>query len=352
MTTRCQVSALTAALSLLLGGCAGDVEECRFGSDCASGICNSVGRCVPADGQPDSDEPDATAPGDDAEPHSEPDASEAGGDDGEGSTLGDSVAETGAQDVDEPDSAAPDGSPPTEDSADEPDSASDSCWPNHDEQIDLAEFPAAPGLVQSYLRATDVAVDTDGTDWDLSEPFEGDQEVSVTLEPLADQWFAETYPGASYVAPITGEASLRGVYELTDTQLLLRGVVSESDELGEKTELTYTPPAVVMTFPFEVGDSWTSTSTITGVYPLGIAYYFETHASEVDTQGTMNTPLADFEVLRIRSEMTRTVGLVVDTRRNHFHVAECFGVVSSITSHLDEADEDFSAAAEVRRITP
>lgn len=360
--------ALLSMVLLFLIGCSSESFECRFDTDCVSGVCNADGSCAPVDNQDDTTEPDATESDDTESPDSQTDGDsdtdDSDTDDPDTVVPEDSVSDDTTEPSDNggntvegdtvvPEDSGADASSDTGTPQDsDPDTDSKNCWPNKDEQIELSEFPALPGVVQNYLLAKEVTVDTSGTDWDLSAAIDGEVQASIALEALAEQWFAKSFDGATYVAPIAGEDSLQGVYEVTGNQLLLRGVVSKSEAADVKTELTYSPPAVIMNFPFKVEDTWTSTSIITGIYPLGVAYYTETHASQVDTAGTMNTPLADFDVLRIRSKMTRTVGLVVSTRRNHYHVAECFGTVSSMTSHFNEAEENFSLAAEVRRITP
>ena len=348
---------LSLCLGLLLIGCFNESKECRFGADCPSGVCTSTGVCLsPQDSSAELDSDVLPEGGDDR------DAS-AGGEETDhelGGSLEGRDAEVSAGQLDrgmsedmgrlEPDMSAridqslEEGS----DMGEEP----ENCWPDHNDQIDLMEVPVLPGVTQNYLKANDVLVDTRGEDWDLIPSLMDERQISVRLEIIDDQWFAPTFPEATYVAPIAGEEALLGVYEVTQTQLLLRGIVSESEEPHLKTELTYTPPAIIMSFPLKIGYSWESTSTITGLYPLGVAYYFETHQSEVDVQGMMNTPLADFEVMRVNSQLTRTVGLIVTTRRNHFYLAECFGVVTSITSHDDEPDRLFSEASEIRMITP
>ena len=364
MNTICHIFCLT----VLLIACSNEERECRFGSDCQSGECSSTGICLSPE---ESDDQLETDPQEEAGSGSDHQAGDDGGAHLEGHDLGNGRGHerdsetssvdmsqggrdmgSSAEDMNHQETDMSDMTDQTLEGAPDMSGGSEQCWPDHNNQIDLTEFPAIPGVVQTYLKATDVRVDTSGDDWDLLPSLMNEQQITVRLEVIDDQWFAPTFPEATYVAPIAGEETLLGVYELTESQLLLRGVVSESEEFHLKTELIYTPPALIMSFPLEVGDSWESTSTITGLYPLGVAYYFETHSSEVDTQGMMNTPLADFEVIRVNSQLIRTVGFGMNTRRNHFYIAECFGVVANLTSHDDEPARLFSEAAEVRVITP
>ena len=59
-----------------------------------------------------------------------------------------------------------------------------------------------------------------------------------------------------------------------------------------------------------------------------------------------------FEVLRVRTELERTVGLLTTTVRTFAFVSECFGTVATVTSEDDEDQVEFSRAAEVRRLAP
>ena len=120
----------------------------------------------------------------------------------------------------------------------------------------------------------------------------------------------------------------------------------------DKTELTYSPPVVVLAFPVTEGNSFSTDATVTGT-ALGIpVFYSELYQSNVDAHGTMKTPYGDFDVLRIGVSLTRTVGALVTEVRSYLFTAECFGTVASIRSNDNEAGSEFTTAAEVRRLTP
>ena len=82
-----------------------------------------------------------------------------------------------------------------------------------------------------------------------------------------------------------------------------------------------------------------------------VSVYFEDYESEVDAGGDIETPFGSFEVLRVSTELTRTVGVAVVTSRTQLYVSECFGTVTSVTSEDYESDIDFEDAAEVRRLS-
>jgi hypothetical protein len=80
--------------------------------------------------------------------------------------------------------------------------------------------------------------------------------------------------------------------------------------------------------------------------------YTEKYESVVDANGTLETPLGTFDVLRVRVLLTRTIGIVVTTVRTFAFVTECYGTVATVTSEDNEADVEFTHALEIRRIAP
>ena len=133
-----------------------------------------------------------------------------------------------------------------------------------------AELPLPLDVAIQRRVAFDVAVDTHGAErgdgsrlWDFEGPFEGDADRNDQRRPLTGEWFAESFPGATYTLPLSAEDDLLGVFELTDDALLLRGVVSPDDGTF-RTELEYDPPVGVWRLPLEEGDAWDETSTVSG----------------------------------------------------------------------------------------
>jgi hypothetical protein len=102
-----------------------------------------------------------------------------------------------------------------------------------------------------------------------------------------------------------------------------------------------------------MGSSWNVTSNVTGQAEGFDTEYTEAYVSTVDAEGTMKTPYATFEnVLRVSTVLTRTVGVTPTVTRSYAWIAECCGVVASVTSQSDETSTEFSNDAEVRRLTP
>ncbi len=58
------------------------------------------------------------------------------------------------------------------------------------------------------------------------------------------------------------------------------------------------------------------------------------------------------EVQRVRVKLTRTVAFTPTVTRSFLFVAECFGTVATLTSQPNESANEFSSAAEVRRLAP
>ena len=66
----------------------------------------------------------------------------------------------------------------------------------------------------------------------------------------------------------------------------------------------------------------------------------------------MTTPFGPFPVRRIATDLTRTIGAAVTTKRTFGFAAECYGTVATITSQDYETDAEFTDAAEVWRLVP
>jgi hypothetical protein len=351
-----------------LMGCGDDSAQCTKGSDCPSGACRANGTCVPLgpDGQ--------TFGGDTGDAGWQEDVSAPDGDtgaSGDADVTADTAAapDTGHDDTGAPpEDAAPDATPDiAQDAADatsddtgaETDGGSPGvCVPNKDGVIERAEMPLAAGLHATYKVALDATFDTKGTTeggetvWDLAQPFTGETSVLVEARPMEGAWFAEDFPTATYAARLSETEDLLGVFEVTDTALLLLGVVSIEDDLTV-TNLEYDPPVETLKFPIEKGKSW-STSTFVSGTAAGVPFtmYNEEYTSSVDASGTLKTPFSDFLVLRVNVELVRTIGIVPNTIRTHMYVTECFGTVGTVVSEDHELESEFTDVKELRRLAP
>ncbi len=290
-------------------------RQCRVGADCASGMCSAEGVCV---GGPNGSNPGTSG----------------------GPTNPSSDGGTSAEASTPIDAALP------------------GCVPNKDGVITREEVPIQAGLHATYRIAKDEDVSTAGTPiannrraWSFTKAFASDTSVLVETMPLTGKWYAPKFSGATYAAKLREGSDLIGIFETSPGSLTLRGVASPEDGLY-RTELTNEPPVSTLVFPLELGKTWNSDATVSGVANGVVAAYTEKYASQVDQAGELETPLGKFEVLRVRIVLTRTVGLLVTTVRTFAWVTECYGTIASVTSRDNETDVEFTRAVELRRIAP
>jgi len=292
------------ALVAMVSCAGGGARECFDGSECASGFCRDDGTCAPV--EPDGGDGDAETPGD-------------------GATSSDGGV---------------------------------TCQPDHDGVITRQEILLAAGRTATFRIAVDTDVDTAGElqpngsrDWDLAGALSNDGDVDVVLSSLADTWYEDSFPDATYATRLSQTEDLIGVFKLTDTRLLLMGVVSPEAGIY-RTELVYDPPATVLELPIESTSSWSSSSTVSGVASGVASYYNEDYDSEVDAVGELDTPYGTFPVLRIRTDLDRLVGAMPVTIRSYSFLTECYGTVGTIVSDEYESEIEFTHASEVRRLAP
>lgn len=300
----------------LLPGCDSGKKSCRVDSECGAGLACANGTCVPR-GDVDM-----------------------------------AVKQQAPQDLAGDDLALP--GPPDGFSAD---AFTAGCNFNGDGTIERSEIPAMPGLggffdVNPANSTTTVQVEPVNGVWDFSQVGATDEKIYEGLDAPSGQWWAADFPTASYSDLVDEGSQTYGVYQITDTQLLLLGLVSRSADYPE-TEYTYATPIVVLQFPFKKGDTWTTTSTASGwadgIYINPFYPAVETWKTTVDEAGTVKTPLATFQALRLRVDYTQDYGTET-TRIIYVWVAECYGAVARIQSQDGETNADFTTAAEYRRI--
>ena len=304
-----------ALVSLL--GCAEGRMTCRVGADCPSGVCMSDGTCArPRDAGP-IDAPITPADG--------------------------NAEDTGTT---------------PEDGGGNADGGERLCAPDHDGVVRRAEVPLRAGLRANFRIAEDATVSTAGTTvagertWDYSVAYTGDHDELVELLEPAGNWWAAEFPTATHAARVSASSDNLGVFRIDDDALLLLGVVSPEAGVAQ-TLLTYDPPVTVIAYPLAEGNTFTTTSTVSGQAVGVFSTYTEEYSSVVDAAGTLVTPFGETDALRVRTEMERRSGFAVLTSQRQFtFVAECFGIAAIVVSNAVEAEVEFTDAAEIRRLSP
>lgn len=307
-------------------GCTTYTSEpaCRVGADCASGVCNADGTCDPVT------------------------TTTTGG----GGTGGGSSSSSSSSSGSSSSSSGTGGEPP-------------GCVPNHDGTVTREEVPLQAGLHATFKVAQAATFDTTGVKnadgsrtWDLTAAITGDHPLVIDTLPLDDSWwFKKNYPAAAaaenaYVARMSDANDLLGVFVLTSSALELHGVASPADSLTA-TELIFDKPVTVLSFPLTKNKTWTSSINVTG-RAAGIiigGIYTEDYTSTVDAYGTLKTPYADLPVLRVNTELSRFLNGFSTTKRTHAFTSECFGNVGTILSEDSEFSAEFTATAEIWRLS-
>jgi len=233
------------------------------------------------------------------------------------------------------------------------------CSPDHNGMITQVELPLLAGKMATFRVAIDPTFETAGTAgtggtriWDLTAQLAMDSDRPLALLSPVGTWWQAKFPTASYAAVLSAESDLLGVFKVDANALVLLGVVSPA--AGQfKTELTYDPPAKILTLPIAAAGTWTSTSTISGTAQGAFASYTERYASLVDQTGTMKTPYGEFPVVRVATDLTRSsLGSTILTKRSFAWIAECFGSIATVSSQDFETSAEFNDPAEVRRLAP
>lgn len=239
------------------------------------------------------------------------------------------------------------------------DGTSGLCTPNHDGMITVSELPLIAGKMAKFRIATNPTFDTTGTasgsgmrSWDLTAQLANDTDKPLTLLAPTGEWWAASFPTATYAAPLSSSSDLLGVFHVDAAQVTLLGVVSPAAGTF-RTELAYSPAVKILALPLAAGGSWMSTSTVSGTAQGAIVAYTEKYVSLVDQVGTMKTPYGEFPVLRTATDLTRTAGLsTLLTKRQFAWTAECYGSVATVASQDFETSAEFADPAEVKRIVP
>jgi hypothetical protein len=231
------------------------------------------------------------------------------------------------------------------------------CPANGDGRLERAEVVVSFDLAVLYRAPPSgrtVPVDLAGAvedavrTWHFEEPVADERVVEEAVGHVRPEWVARAFPSATYLASLSEQYATSGVFRLDDDALLLLGVVSDS---GQSTLVTYDPPVPVLRFPVSEGDTWTVTTSGSGRMSWVPFWDTEEYTFTADAAGVVVVPAGRFPVIRVRTELTQTVGLVVTRRISYGFFAECWGRVAQVVSRDGERELEFSTAADYRRLT-
>lgn len=235
------------------------------------------------------------------------------------------------------------------------------CLPNLDGIIDADEVPVQIGTPVDYLVGTNRGVDLVGSVagdgvrvWDFGAENADDDVAPITARPVSGQWYAAQFPDGEVALSSDSAGLIDAVYRRDDAGLWLLGLVStQPSPPAGTTLLIYDEPVAVLRFPLRPDDEWTSIGVITGGTLNGLPYAgTDTYEVRVDGSGEVLLPYVSFQQahrVRTRVEVAPAVGGVTTSSRQVSFLFECFGEVVRATSRIDESNEDFTTAAELRR---
>jgi hypothetical protein len=222
------------------------------------------------------------------------------------------------------------------------------------------DVPLAAGLSATFRIATNETIDTAGTDngdgtksWDFSGALASDQnQIISTLSPTGT-WWGSSFATATYGTTLSSTATTLGVFDYGANALTLIGVVSPTSDGVTETKLTYATPIPILNFPLHNGQTWSTTSTVTGTLDGVLSDYTEEYDSSVDAVGTVKTPYGTFAALRVNTLLTQAS---INKTRTYAWVTGCFGTIAKATSATTSTGtapgENFTQAAELERLAP
>jgi hypothetical protein len=240
------------------------------------------------------------------------------------------------------------------------------CVPNLDGKIESRELVPQVGIPANYLvspsgkdRTVDILGKTNAQGkltWSFGVDFADDQVAKIEAQKIDGKWYAGSFAGVANPVVVASDLAGRteGVYTQTEQGFFLHGVASVvADPPEGKTLLVYTQPVMLYRFPLEPGAAWTSFGEVKNGTVRGLPFASrDTYDVKVDGAGELGLP--DFvltQALRVRTNVSiaPSAGQVTTQRQVGF-LFECLGEVTRATSKLNEPDENFTTASELRRL--
>jgi hypothetical protein len=240
-----------------------------------------------------------------------------------------------------------------------------SCVPNLDGVIQSSELQPSLGIAASYLvnpanttRAVDVAGEVNGSGqlvWDWGASYANDQVASIEASALQGKWYASSFPNGQYVTPFDAGDTLEAVYSQDADGAYLQGLASKDEHPSEgQTLWVYDAPVKLYAFPLKPGTTWTSSGTIKNGLVRGLPYAaIDQYQGTDDATGQLILPDFTFtQAHRLRFVVTTTfsAGGAPQINRQVSFLSECFGEVGRASSQPGETNDNFTTAAEQRRL--
>lgn len=239
------------------------------------------------------------------------------------------------------------------------------CVPTLDGTITAAQLQPALDMPVTYLVSAPGMTETvnlagsTGSDgqlvWDFSESYATDQAFTIAASSVSGKWYQGSFPAGQWVAPIDAEDTLEGVYSYDTEGIYLLGLASteQSPSTGQ-TLVVYDAPVAIYRLPLVAGASWTSVGTTSGATISGLPFTgTDTYQVIDDAVGEMDLhDLVFTQAHRVRTTVTQAAAgsnQSLVTRQVSF-MFQCFGEIVRVTSLPNETQENFTTAAQVRRL--
>lgn len=235
------------------------------------------------------------------------------------------------------------------------------CLPDLDGTLAADELPVVVGVRADYVIDTDVRVNLAGAAaageaarvWSFIDPAPGPGDAAVPIGPTSvdDLPDAGRFPGATFAVETAPGSGLYQMLSRDDQALWLFGI----DSADGKTVLPYDQPVALLRFPLAPRDSWRETGTVSDGTTSGLPYRGTDTYDITDTAtGSLAIPGVHFDqVHRVTTAVTVApdAGGDMVTRRQSSFYSECLGEVVRATSEDGETSDDFTRAAELRRLS-
>ena len=190
--------------------------------------------------------------------------------------------------------------------------------------------------------------------WSFADPaVTGNGDGAVLLGPtrVGDLPDAGRFPGASFAVESAPGSGVFQLLSLDNQALWLFGI----DSADGQTVLPYDQPVALLRFPLAPGDAWRATGTVSDGTTAGLPYRgTDTYQVSDVATGALALPGVHFnQVHRVPTTITvaPAAGGDMVTRRQSSFYGECLGEVARATSSDGESSDDFTRAAELRRLS-